>query len=226
MASLIASLLPYILGSALVPLQIIIALLLLQSPQQGLLKGVAYVIGMTVTRLFQGVVFALVLGDAVADTAGAGGQGPVMSTLLLVLGIVLLITAYKKWQKQSDPDDPPPKWLTAIDDVSPLQALGFGVGLPLIAVKLWVFTLSALAAIATAQLGLQAAAIAYFLFIVLAQALLLLPILLRLVLPQRSQLMLERLSTWLTTYNRPIVVMVSLVFGLLFLQSGISGLRA
>ncbi len=225
MGSLIVALLPYILGSALVPLQIIIGLLLLQSPNQGLLKGVAYVVGLTLTRLLQGAAFGLFLGESVAASAGEGSKGPVVATLLLVLGLLLLVTAYKKWRKQPDPDEPPPKWLTAIASASPLQALGTGLTLPLIAVKLWVFTLSGLATIATAQLGLQNSAIAYLLFILLAQSLLLLPLALRLVIPQRSKATLDRASAWLTAYNRPIVIGVSLVFGLLFLQSGLSGLQ-
>ncbi|HSM83906.1 MAG TPA: GAP family protein [Nodosilinea sp.] len=226
METVLGALVPYILGSALVPLQIIIGLLLLQSPRQGLLKGVAYVGGMTLTRLLQGLAFGLFLGESVAASAGEGGKGPVVATLLLVLGILLLVTAYKKWRKQPDPDEPPPKWLTAIDSATPWQALGIGLTLPLIAIKLWVFTLSALATLATAQLGLEQGAIAYLLFIFLTQSLLLLPLALRLVMPQRSKAILDRASAWLTAYNRPIVIGVSLVFGLLFLRSGLSGLRA
>ncbi|WOD39369.1 GAP family protein [Nodosilinea sp. E11] len=225
MGSVVVSLLPYIVGSALVPVQIIIGLLLLQSPNRGLLKGSAYVVGMTLTRLLQGAAFGLFLGESVAATGG-GQKGPVVATLLLVLGIILLITAYKKWRKQPDPDDPPPQWLAAMDSITALQALGLGLALPLVAVKLWVFTLSALATIAAAQLGLQAGAIAYLMFILLAQALLLVPLLLRLVLPRQSKLWLASAAAALTAYNRPIVIGVSLVFGLLFLQSGISGLRA
>ncbi|WP_017296955.1 GAP family protein [Nodosilinea nodulosa] len=226
MGSILVSLLPYILGSALVPLQIIILLLLLQSPNRGLLKGIAYVGGMTLTRLLQGAAFGLWLGESVALSAEEEGKGPVVSTLLLVLGLLLLVTAYKKWRKQPDPDEPPPKWLTAIDSTTPLQALGIGLTLPLIAVKLWVFTLSALATIATAQLGSRNGAIAYLLFVLLAQSLLLLPLALRLVRPQQSKASLDRASGWLTAHNRPIVIGVSLVFGLLFLQSGLSGLRS
>ena len=222
---MVVALLPYIVGSALVPLQIIIGLLLLQSPSQGLLKGVAYVGGMTFTRLIQGAAFGLWLGESVAATAGEAGKGPVVSTLLLVLGLLLLITAYKKWRKQPDLDEPPPKWLTAIDSATPAQALGIGLTLPLVAVKLWVFTLSALATIATAQLGLRGGAIAYLIFILLAQSLLLLPLVLRILWPSRSKTLLDGASAWLSTYNRPIVIGVSLVFGLLFLQSGLSGLR-
>ena len=54
---MLVSLLPYIIGSALVPMYIILVVLLLKSPGQGLLKGAAFVAGITATRLLQGLIF-------------------------------------------------------------------------------------------------------------------------------------------------------------------------
>lgn len=226
METVLISLLPYIIGSAIVPLQIIIGLLLLKSPHQGLLKAIAYVIGMTITRLLQGLVFGLILSESAGLAQESNGKNPIISTLLLVLGILLLITAYKKWHGEADPDDPPPKRLAIMNNLTPLKALGLGLGLPLIAAKLWVFTLSALATIAAAPLDQMASALTYVLFILLAESLLLLPILARLLIPKRSQYLLAHFSDWLTTHSRPITIGVSLIFGLFFLQSGIRGLLA
>ncbi|RUR85875.1 GAP family protein [Chlorogloeopsis fritschii PCC 9212] len=224
METVLISLLPYIIGSAIVPLQIIIGLLLLKSPNQGLFKAIAYVAGMTITRLLQGLIFGLVLSGSSALTEESSAKNSIISTLLLVLGILLLITAYKKWRREDDPDDSPPKVLTMIDSLTPLRAFGIGLGLPLIAAKLWVFTLSALATIAAAQLGQLSSTIVYLLFILLAESLLLIPILARILIPERSKYLLTELSAWLTKNSRPITIVVSLVFGLFFLHSGISGL--
>ncbi len=224
LSSLLVSLLPYIIGSALVPIYIILVVLLLKNPNQGLLKGIAFLAGLTITRLLQGFVFGFVLMDAAESTA-PGDKGLVVSTMLMGFGIIFLISAYKKWRKQTDSDDPP-KWLTLIDNLTPAKAFGFGIGLPLISVKLWVFTLGALGTIAEEQLGQTTSITAYLLFILLAQLLLLIPVLIRLVVPARAQAILDSISAWLTKYNRPIVVGVSLVFGLLFLFKGISGLLA
>ncbi len=223
MATVLIPLLPYIIGSAVVPLQIIIVLLLLKSPDQGLLKGSAYVVGMTITRILQGLIFGSILYESLTNE-DSNSKNSIVSILLIVLGILLLIAAYKKWQGADDPDDSPPKVLTLIDRLTPLKAFGLGLGLPLIAAKLWVFTLSALATIAAAQLGWTTSAIVYLLFILLAESLLLLPILARLFMPERSKYLLTKLSTWLTQNNRPITIVVSIVFGLFFLKSGISGL--
>lgn len=225
MGNVLISLLPYIIGSAVVPLQIIIGLLLLKSPKRGLLKAMAYVTGMTITRLLQGAIFGFVFIGSRAVTQESNDKSPVIATLLLVLGILLLITAYKKWRGEADSDDPPPRWLSRLDNVTPLKALGIGITLPLIAPKLWVFTLSALATIAAAELSQPDSAIAYLLFILLAESLLLLPILMRILVPKRSKSTLNQLSEWLNRNSRPITILVSLVFGLWFLYSGISGLR-
>ena len=223
MGPLLVSLLPFILGSALVPLQIILFILLLKSPRQGPLKAAAFLAGMTTTRLLQGAVFSLVF-TAESVEGQPGGKSPVVATLLLVLGLLLLISAFRKWRKEVDPDEPPPQWLARVDALTPLKAFAIGLGLLLIGPKFWVFTLSALATIGEAQVGQPASAIAYVLFILLAQSLLVILIAIRLAAPAQSKGLLNRISTWLERNNRAIVITVSLVFGLYFLYQGLSGL--
>ena len=176
----------------------------------------------TTMRLLQGLVFGLVLTDSAASSAG--GKSPVVLTLLLVLGILLLISAYRVWRKEGDPDAPPPRWLTMVDGITTAKAFGLGFGMLLIGAKFWVFTLGAIGVIVQAQLGQPSSAVAYLLFVVLAQALLLLSLGIRILLPERSKSILEQFSQWMTRNNRPIMIGVSLVFGLVFLYQGVSGL--
>jgi hypothetical protein len=114
--------------------------------------------------------------------------------------------------------------LTNIDSLTPLKAFGLGFGLLLIGAKFWVFRLSALAVIGEAQLGQPSSTIAFLLFILLAESLLLLPIVMSLIVPKQSKTLIEQVSAWLTRYKRPVVVIISLVFGILFLYQGASGL--
>jgi hypothetical protein len=111
-----------------------------------------------------------------------------------------------------------------IDSFTPLKAFGLGFGLLLIGAKFWVFTLTAIAVIGEAALGQPTSTLTYLLFVLLAESLLLLPILIRMIIPQQSKSLLEKASAWLMRYNRPIVIIVSLVFGLLFFYQGASGL--
>ena len=221
MGETIIKLIPYIIGSAIVPVQIMMIILLLNSPRQGLAKAVSLVAGMTAVRLLQGVFFGWILSP---DPGDAGGKSPVVSILLVVLGILLLITAYKQWRNEDDPDGPPPKWLVMLDTLTPAKAFLMGAGLVLISGKFWVFTLSALGVITEAQLGQPTSTVTYLLYLLLAQSLLLIAILMRIILPGQSKPITENISAWLTRHNRTIVLVVSLVFGCLFFFQGVSGL--
>jgi hypothetical protein len=222
MNDVILSLLPFIIGSAVVPLQIIVVILLLTGEKRGPLKAIAFVLGMTLARLAQGVLFGFVLTGGSGDPADAESAGTVKATALLVLGILLMITAYKKWLKEPDPDAPPPRWLTMLEGLTPLRALFIGAAFILIAPKLWVFVLGAISTIDAAQLGRPASTTAFLLFILLAQLLLLIPILLRLMMPRRAKTLLESFGEWLKRYNDPIVIAISLIFGVLFLYQGVT----
>ena len=187
MGSVLVSLLPLIIGSAVVPLQIIMIILILTSEGKALSKAIAFVAGMTVVRLGQGILFGLIFHSGSDTTAAADdGSGWIVSTLLLVLGILLLITAYKTWTGEEDPDAPPPKWLTMMDGLSVLSAFGMGAGLILIAAKLWVFTLGALGTIAAAELGILMGSLTFLLYVLLAQSLLITPILVRIIFSEQS----------------------------------------
>ncbi len=222
MSDVLIDLAPLILSATLVPLYPIVALLMLQS-QGGLSKAVAFVSGAVAVRLAQGVFFGLVFG-AVTETYPDNGPEIIASTLLLVVGILLLIAAYKKWRNQADPDDPPPQWMQAVGGLSALRAVGAGALLVAISVKQWVFTLTAIDVIAGAALGAGPSVGAYLIYTLATQVLVLLPILASAVAPQQSAKQLKSVQAWLERNTRAITITVSLVFGLYFSYKGISGL--
>lgn len=221
MTSLFGELLPLILGNVLAPLWLIIVLLLLAKPG-GVAKAGAFVLGMTLARVVQGALFGAVMASGVKG--GNDGGSSVVATLQLLLGILLLIAAFKKWRKEEDPDEPPPKWMQSLDQTTAIKAFSMGAIGIAVGPKLWAFTLSALAVINQAELDQTGAIIAYAAYIVFAQILLMLAILISAVAPQGSRALLKRAIEWLTTYNRPITVTVALIFGLLFTWDGVSGL--
>lgn len=220
----ITEFIPLMLGAALVPVWIIIVLLLLKS-EGGLLKAVAFVSGQILVRLAQGLVFGLVFSSSEAASTNEG-SAILVSTLLLVLGILLLITAFLKWRKQEDPDAPPPKWMAMFNTVSAGKAFLLSIGLMLIAAKQWVFTLGALGVIREAELVRPDSVIAYLVFVFAAQLLVLVPIVITAVAPKQAAHLLAFGSEWLERNNRTIVVAVSVVFGAYFIFKGISGLLA
>lgn len=210
------------IGAAVVPVWIIIVLLLLRG-EGGLFQALAFVSGQIVVRLAQGFIFGSVLA-ASPDAQTAQGAHAITSILLLLIGILLWITAALKWFKQEDPDAPPPKWMKMFDSISAAKAFGLSIALMLVAVKQWVFTLGVLGVISEANLERQASLVAYLVFIVGAQSLVLIPIVITAIAPKRSAQLLEAGSQWLAKNNRVIVVAVSVLFGAYFIYQGIVGL--
>jgi hypothetical protein len=109
----------------LLPAWIILALFLLRG-EGGVLKALAFAAGAMTVRVVQGVLFGFVFSEA-TDASGEGGSDLITSTLLLVLGILVLISAVKKWRKEEDPDAPPPKWMETLGGLSAIQAFGMGI---------------------------------------------------------------------------------------------------
>ena len=211
-----------IVGAALLPAWIILALFLLRG-EGGVRKALAFAAGAMTVRLVQGVLFGFVFSEA-ADASGEGGSNLITSTLLLVLGILMLISAVKKWRKEEDPDAPPPKWMATLGGLSTIQALGIGTLLMALSIKQWVFTLSAIAVIEQGELSLAGSALTYLLFVLAAQSLVLAPILVSAVAPVQAAKLLDAIQGWLERNNRAIVIAASSIFGVWFLWKGIAGL--
>ena len=224
MTDVFVDLIPLIVAATLAPIFPIIVLLLLQS-ERGLGKAIAFVIGAVTVRLAQGVIFGLVFRSAVEAESAAGLQ-LIAPTLLTVLGILLLVAGVKKVRKEDDGEDGEPKWMSRLTDLTVLKAAGGGALIMLVAVKQWVFTLSALAVIEEAQPGLTAGVALYLLFVVATQMLVLPPIIAFAVAPEKSAKPLTAAQGWLQRHNRVIMIVVSFVFGAWFLFKGVSGLLA
>ncbi|MBK9180975.1 MAG: GAP family protein [Acidimicrobiales bacterium] len=223
MADVWSALVPLILGSALVPIQIIVTILLLRSAA-GKSTAIAWVTGMTAVRLVQGVVFGLILSSTDAEADGADSSSTIVSTLLLVVAVLFLVSAVRQLLAGDDPDAAPPKWLQATASMTPMKAFLLGAGILVIGAKFWVFTLGAIGAIGEADLGRPASILTYLAFVVLAVSVNLVLIGIAVVVPSRADLLLDRASEWLTRHNRVIMIVIGFVFGTWFTVKALDGL--
>ncbi|MBP6470429.1 MAG: GAP family protein [Chloroflexi bacterium] len=218
----LVNLLPVMVGATIVPLYPVVTLLLLQS-EDGLRKAIAFISGGVAMRLAQGVLFGLVFSAAM-DANPEGGRKLIASTLLLVVGVLLLVTAVKTWRKEEDPDAPSPKWMSNISGLTALRAMGMGVFFITIDAKQWVFTLSAISIISEGGLGLSTGLGLYLFYILVTQMLMLLPVLGRAIAPRQVARPLKAGQVWLERNSRVIIISVSLLFGLLFSYKAMIGL--
>ncbi len=223
MTSLWGALAPLAIGSAVVPVQVVVTLLLLRGTG-GPAAAAAWVGGMTALRLGQGVVFGLVLTGPANEPAADGGPGPVVSGILLVLAVLLYALALRQLAADEDPDAPPPRWMTMTDGMGPGRAFAMGAGVLAIGPKFWVFTLAAVGVISDADLGRAAGITTFLLFVVLAGSVNLVLLGAALVAPDRSARQMERASDWLVAHNGQITIVLGLVFGTWFLVKALTGL--
>jgi hypothetical protein len=113
--------------------------------------------------------------------------------------------------------------MTILTSASPTKAFFIGAGVITVSVKAWVFTLAAIGVIGNAGLSRTANVVSYVLFVVLAATVNLLIIGMAALFPQRSRSVLDRILRWLQEHDRPIVIVVGLVFGIWFGVKALNG---
>jgi len=218
MLDLWGNLVPLILGSAVLPAQTIVTLLLLRSSTR---SAYAWVAGMTTVRLLQGVLFGIVL-TASEEHAGPKSPQVVLGTLLLVLALLLYVMALRTATGAEDEDAPPPQWVVKAGSMKPLAAFAAGAGFMILSVKYMVFTLGAISAIADAPIGAALSVLVFVLFVTLAQTLPFCLLALGSSSSSRSAATLQGIGAWLQRNNRRITIIFGLIFGTWFLLKALT----
>ena len=221
MGSLWATLAPFVIAAALMPIELVITLALLGTPGR-VRTATAATVGTVVVRLLQGLVFGAILHWGRRDNT-AGGHGWLVSAVLLVVAVVLLTTAIRELLGGDDPDDPPPKWMAALSTMTPGKAFVLGGATVLISVKMWVFTFAAISAIGNAGMARSANFATYIVFVILGVSTHLAIIAAAAFFPRRSAAFLDDSLRWLQDHNRVIMIALGLVFGGWFLYKGLHG---
>ena len=221
MGSLWAGLAPFIIASALMPIELVITLALLGTPGR-VRTASAALSGMVLVRLLQGLVFGMILHWGRRDDT-QGGHGWVVSSVLLVVALLLLVTAVRELLGGDDSDDPPPKWMTALSSMTPGKAFLLGAAVIVISVKLWVFTFAAIGVIGDTGMPRSTNAVTYIAFVLLGVSTHLAIIAAAAFFPKRSAAFLDGSLRWLQDHNRVIMIALGLVFGGWFLYKGLHG---
>lgn len=210
-----SGLVPLILGSALEPIEIAITLMLLGTPARLRAAG-AWIAGHGTTRLLQGLVFGTILHWGARSANPTSARHWIVSTVLLLVALLFLVTAAREWLSDDDPGAPPPKWMTMLTSASPTKAFFIGAGVMAVSVKAWVFTLAAIGVIGEAGLGHAGNVVTYLAFVGLAAGGNLLVVGAAAFSPRHSGPVLDRTLRWVQDNDRPIVILVGLVFGIWF----------
>ena len=221
MAELIISLIPLAFAAALQPPQVIALVVLLQT-RRGTANGLAYIVGMIVFRLLFGGIFWVLISNVEEKVETSGGNfGLYVGTVLLVLGILMFVNALRRGFSTHGEDEVAPSWLSKLQDVTPLRSALVGVAFLALDPKDWLVDISAVNLIADADLNGSKSLLAFLAYILMAHSLLLIPLILSFLLPQRTQNGLTWLTAWMKRQERVIEIIFALIFGLLFVYTGL-----
>ena len=226
MTDMWVDLLPVLFALLISPARTIALILLLHTPRHAT-TAAGYVVGMISAMMAQGIVFAagFSLIGLTADER-AGDLAVVVGVLFVVAGIIMFVGAARFFFRAHDDDSPPPPWFDKLEQATPKQAVTTGFGWLMVSPKQWVFVLTAVAVIYAADLEPASGLINYFVFTLLVQGAYVVIIAAYLLMPDRSEALLDALFGWLKRNLRVVVITLFSGFGLMFLVKGLSALAS
>lgn len=222
MGEALGNVLPLAVAIAIFPVPIIAVVLIIGS-DRGQAKGSAFVLAWCAGLGAIGAIVLLLGG--VFDGSDAGEPATWVNALLLALGLLLLAAAVKQWRGRpsAGEETPTPAWMRTIGDFTMAKAAGAGFVLTVLNPKN--VLLAAAAAAEIAEVGLpasqQVAVLVVFVFI--ASAGVLTPLVLSLALGERSRELLYSLEGWMARHNAVIMAVLFLLIGAKLIGDAVSG---
>jgi hypothetical protein len=160
-----------------------------------------------------------------ASASDHGKPATWVSILKLLLGVGLLVVAYRQYEKRPRGDGPPrmPSWMKNIDHFDPRRSAGLAVGLSAVNPKNLILTLGAAAAIAGTGISGGKQAIALVVFIIIASLGAAIPVGIDLVMGERGQHILVGLRNWMARNNSVIMAVLCVIIGAKLIGDAITG---
>jgi hypothetical protein len=223
MGTAITEVLPLAIGVALSPIPIIAVILMLFS-KNARSTSLGFLIGWFLGVAVVATVIVFVVDPA--QKATGGEDSPLAAIIRVVLGLFLLLAAYRNWKKRPEPGEQVemPKWMSSIDTMTAGKALGLGALLSGLNPKNLALTLAAGVAIAAAGLTTIQEIIVLIVFVLIACVSVAAPVIVYLVMGDKAAPMLNSWKAWLTHNNATVMMLLFLVFGIVVLSKGLGAL--
>jgi Sap, sulfolipid-1-addressing protein len=217
-ARALADVIPLALGVALSPLPILAVLLMLLSRNE-LGNARAFLVGWTVT------IAALAAAAVIASVDVHVSDPPqIFSVAEVATGVGLLAAAVIAWRRRAIAGRAhgEPRWLSVVDEISPLRACGLGIALVLLNAKDLALTVAAGTAISDAALPTASTVVALAVFTLIASSTIALPVAVAAVAGPRAEPTLRRWHGWLARNGTALLGVVLGIAGVLFVVAGLS----
>lgn len=206
------------MGVAITPVPVLAILILLLS-QEGKRRSLPFALGWVLGIAVTVVIFlmtALLLAEVLT-----GDPKPVLGSVQLVLGSLLLIRAVRLWATRRSKEADWPAWMATIAEASVGAALLRGFLQVAATPKNLLLTASAGAVIAEAALGTGPGAVVVVVFTAVAGVSVLVPLVAGLAASDRAGHRLAAARAWIEHQNAGIMTVVLLVMGSVVVGRGI-----
>jgi len=225
MGEAIGQLLPFAVGVALSPMPIIAMVLMLITPRAHA-NGITFVLGWMLGIAVAGAI--LLARASPSNESDEGAPSHWVSWLKLVLGLLLLMVAVKEWRARpaAGADAPMPKWMSALDDLTPLKAGGLAVLLGTINPKNLLFIVGGAAAVAQTGVSTGDQVVAWIVFTLIASVGVAAPLVIYFVMGDRAASILDGLKTWMARNNTAVMAVLCLIVGVKLVGDAITGLSS
>lgn len=222
MGQAVADVLPVAVAIAVFPVPVIAVVLFLGS-DGGRAKGAAFVLAWLAGLAGVGAIVLLLAGEV--DPSDAGEPSRWVDAVLLVVGLLLVAAAVKGWlgRPRAGDEAPTPGWMRSIDRFTAVKAGGVGFTLSALSPKNALLVTAAATEIAGLGLPVQKQAGVLAVFVLVASAGVLTPLLYSLVAGERSREPLEALRNWMARWNAAIMSVLCLVIGAKLIGDAIAG---
>jgi threonine/homoserine/homoserine lactone efflux protein len=223
MAKAIGEVLPFALGAAISVVPIIAIILMLVTPRAKT-NGIAFAAGYVLGLAFVGGI-ALLLA-AGKDYSSSSGPTETVSIIKLVLGVLLLAAAAGQWRKRPKEGETPemPRWMGTIDEFTLARSAAVGLALSAVNPKNLAMSLAAGLAIAQADVSTAQEVAVLAIYVVLGSATVLGPVVVYTAMRERAAEILGGWRVWLAANNVVVTSVLLLVFAVVLIGKGISGL--
>jgi threonine/homoserine/homoserine lactone efflux protein len=222
MGRALGDILPLAVAVAIFPVPII-AVLLMVGSDRGPAKGLAFVLAWCAGLTAIGTIVIRVAG--IVDAGGTGEAATWVNVLLLGLGLLLLGAAVKQWRNRPSAAEETrmPGWMRTLDQFTVAKAGGIGFALAALNPKNVLLTAAAAAEIAAVGIpGPQQTAV-LLVFVLIASAGVLTPLLLSLGLEERSGALLDGLKSWIVRHHAVIMTVLFLLMGAKLIGDAVAG---
>jgi Sap-like sulfolipid-1-addressing protein len=222
----ISEVLTFAVGVAISPLAVVAVILTLFS-RHAKVNAPAFLTGWVVAlAALSTVVYVLAHDGNVATSSTASDS---VSWGKIVLGVALVALAFRHWHRRpaAGTTPPEPKWMAAVDALTPGKTLALGMALAVANPKNLLLTLGAASGLAQVRgLSTADAVVALVVFVVVGSLTIAGPVLYGMLGGAHARAALDSARVWLTEHNDAVLGALFLVFGVDLIAKGLPPLTS